>query len=284
MSRRAFALFISLSVIWGLPYLFIKYAVAELDPAVVVFARTAPAALILLGYAAYRGVLKQNLQFWRPALLFAIVEMVFPWWLITDAERKLDSGVTGLLLATVPLFGVIIARLRGDQSASSPKRLLGLGVGLLGVGLLVGINPSDVQFPLLQVGMVLLSAVGYALGPIAVSPTLGKADSPTLSGMSLAILSILYIPIVWMNKPLGMPSFSAIFAVAMLAIVCTVAAFLIFFELIATIGPVRSTLVTYINPAVAVALGVIFLGEPLTLGLILGFPLVLGGSWLASQS
>ena len=184
----------------------------------------------------------------------------------------------------MPLFGVIIARLRGDQSASSPKRLLGLGVGLLGVGLLVGINPSDVQFPLLQVGMVLLSAVGYALGPIAVSPTLGKADSPTLIGMSLAILSILYIPIVWMNKPLSMPSSSAIFAVAMLAIVCTVAAFLIFFELIATIGPVRSTLVTYINPAVAVALGVIFLGEPLTLGLILGFPLVLGGSWLASQS
>ena len=283
MSRRALILFISLSIIWGLPYLFIKYAIAELDPTIVVFARTAPAAIILLAWSAYRGVLKENLKFWKPAAIFAVVEMVFPWWLITDAERQLDSGITGLLIATVPLFGVIIARLRGDRTASSPKRLAGLALGLFGVGLLVGLDPGDLNLPLLQVGMVLISSVGYAVGPIVISSTLGKADSTTIIGMSLAILSILYIPFAWLNWPTEMPSAQALSSLAVLAIVCTVAAFMIFFKLIAEIGGIRATLVTYINTAVAVVLGVVLLGEPVTLGLILGFPLVLGGSWLASK-
>ena len=283
MSRKALILFISLSIIWGLPYLFIKYAIAELDPTIVVFARTAPAAIILLAWSAYRGVLKENLKFWKPAAIFAVVEMVFPWWLITDAERQLDSGITGLLIATVPLFGVIIARLRGDRTASSPKRLAGLALGLFGVGLLVGLDPGDLNLPLLQVGMVLISSVGYAVGPIVISSTLGKADSTTIIGMSLAILSILYIPFAWLNWPTEMPSAQALSSLAVLAIVCTVAAFMIFFKLIAEIGGIRATLVTYINTAVAVVLGVVLLGEPVTLGLILGFPLVLGGSWLASK-
>ena len=283
MSRKALILFISLSIIWGLPYLFIKYAIAELDPIIVVFARTAPAAIILLAWSAYRGVLKDNLKYWKPAAVFAIVEMVFPWWLITDAERELDSGITGLLIATVPLFGVIIARLRGDRTASSPKRLVGLALGLVGVGLLVGLDPGDLNLPLLQVAMVLISSVGYAVGPIVISSTLGKADSTTIIGMSLAILSILYIPFAWRTWPTEMPSAQALSSLAVLAIVCTVAAFMIFFRLIAEIGGIRATLVTYINTAVAVVLGVVLLGEPVTLGLILGFPLVLGGSWLASK-
>jgi drug/metabolite transporter (DMT)-like permease len=283
MSRRSLILFISLSIIWGLPYLFIKYAIAELDPTIVVFARTAPAAIILLAWSAYRGVLKENLKFWKAATVFAFVEMVFPWWLITDAERQLDSGITGLLIATVPLFCVIIARIRGDKTASSPKRLAGLALGLVGVGLLVGLDPGDLNLPLLQVAMVLVSSVGYAVGPIAISSTLGKADSPTIIGMSLAILSIVYIPFAWLNWPTKMPSAQALSSLAVLAIVCTVAAFLIFFKLIEAIGGISATLVTYINTAVAVVLGVVILGEPVTLGLIIGFPLVLGGSWLASK-
>jgi len=283
MTRRGTFLFIALSIIWGLPYLFIKYAIAEMDPVVVVFIRTAPSAVLLLLWSWKRGVLRANFRFWPTAAAFAGVEMLFPWWLITDAERNLSSGITGLLLATVPLFGVLIAKLRGDATATSPKRLLGMAIGIVGVILLVGINPTESKISFIPVLMVLVSAVGYAIGPAVINATLAEADSATVIGMSLAVVSVLYAPLALAHIPAQAPSAQGWFSIAVLSIVCTVAAFLCFFALIDEVGPIRATLVTYINPAVAVALGIVFLQEPITTGLILGFPLVLGGSWLASR-
>ena len=144
MSRRGLVLFASLSVIWGLPYLFIKFAVAELDPAVTVFLRTLPASVLLLAYGAVRGTLRGNLRHWRYAVAFAFVEMVFPWWWVSRAEQEISSGLTGLLLATVPLFGVVIARLRGHRDALSARRLLGMAIGSLGVALLVGVDSAEI--------------------------------------------------------------------------------------------------------------------------------------------
>ena len=281
MSKRGLVLFAALSVIWGLPYLFIAYAVAELDPAVTVFARTVPAAAILLAYSAFRGQLIRNLRFWQTALGFALVEMVFPWFWISRAEQELPSGIVGLLLATVPLFGVLIARLRGDSSALAPKRLLGLLLGSIGVVLIVGVDARGIT-PL-PVLLVLLSALGYAFGPVVIERTQGQADAATMIGFSLAFVSLLYVPVVWGKFPSTWPSGQVIWSVVVLALVCTVAAFLVFFALIAEVGPMRATLVTYINPAVAVALGIRFAGEQPTLGLLLGFPVVLAGSWLASK-
>lgn len=281
MSRRGSILFISLSIIWGLPYLFIKVAVAELDPAVTVFARTLPAAAILLAWSAYRGVLRANLKFWPTALGFAVVEMVFPWWLISRAEMEISSGLTGLLLATVPLFGVLIAYFRGDRS--SLRQLAGLGIGIVGVALLVGVDPADGEVLWLPVAMVLISAVGYALGPVVINRTLAVADSATIIGMALAGVSLLYLPVVAPRWPYSVPSAEVIWALVVLTLVCTVAAFLVFFALIDEIGPVRATVVTYVNPAVAIVLGVLFLQEQLTTGILLGFPMVLAGSWLASR-
>lgn len=281
MTRRGTTLFIALSIIWGLPYLFIKVAVAELDPALTVFARTVPAAAILLAWGAYRGVLRANLRYWRTALGFAVVEMVFPWWFISRAEQEISSGLTGLLLATVPLFGVLIAYFRGERT--NLQRLLGLGVGIIGVALLVGVDPEAGAIAWLPVGMVLVAAVGYALGPVIINRTLGVADSATVIGMSLAGVSVLYLPVVVPRWPAEVPSPAALGSLAVLTLVCTVAAFLIFFALIDEVGPVRATIVTYINPAVAILLGVLFLGEEVTAGLLLGFPLVLAGSWLASR-
>ncbi|MEY4323464.1 MAG: hypothetical protein RL410_1245 [Actinomycetota bacterium] len=283
MSRRSLVLFAALSVIWGLPYLFIKYSIAELDATMIVLLRTLPSAIVLLAWSAFKGNLRANLTWWKPALLFGFVEMVFPWWLITEAEKELDSGLTGLLLATVPLFGVIIARLSGDKTASSPKRMLGLLIGLAGVGMLMGLNPQDVKIPLLQVGMVLIGAIGYAIGPFTIAKTVGKADPITIIGMSLGFVGVLYIPLGLAHIPTHMPSALALWSVAVLTLVCTVAAFIVFFSLIAEVGGIKATLVTYINPAVAIALGIVLLKEPVTLGLLIGFPMVLGGSWLASK-
>ena len=283
MSRRGLVLFASLSVIWGLPYLFIKFAVAELDPAVTVFLRTLPASVLLLAYGAVRGTLRGNLRHWRYAVAFAFVEMVFPWWWVSRAEQEISSGLTGLLLATVPLFGVVIARLRGHRDALSARRLLGMAIGSLGVALLVGVDSAELNVSALPVLMVLGAAFGYALGPAVISRLDGVADSATLIGMSLAVVSVVYLPIVLPRWPETMPSAQALWSIVVLTLVCTVAAFLTFFALIAEIGPVRATLVTYLNPAVALLLGLVFAAEPLTLGVALGFPLVLAGSYFATR-
>ena len=283
MTRRGLILFISLSIIWGLPYLFIKYAVAELDPSIIVIARTLPSSLILLAWSAYRGKLRENLQFWKVAALFACVEMLFPWWWITAAEREISSGLTGLLLATVPLFGIMIARFRGHATHMNRKQLVGLFIGIVGVGCLVGLNPDDLHISTGAVIMVLASAFGYALGPAVISTALNLADSASLIAMSLGIVTLLYIPLAIANAPAALPSARALTSIVVLSLVCTVTAFLVFFALIDEVGPIRATLVTYINPAVAVVLGVILLAEPITAGLLVGFPLVLAGSWLASS-
>lgn len=283
MTRRGLILFVALSIIWGLPYLFIKYAVAELDPAIIVIARTLPSSLILLAWSAYRGKLRENLRYWKVAALFACVEMLFPWWWITAAEREISSGLTGLLLATVPLFGVLIARMRGHATHMNRRQLSGLAVGIVGVGCLVGLNPADLHISTSAVVMVLASAFGYALGPAVVSTALARADSASLIAMSLGIVTLLYIPLAIANAPTEMPSIRALTSIVVLSLVCTVAAFLVFFALIDEVGPIRATLVTYINPAVAVVLGVVLLAEPITAGLLVGFPLVLAGSWLASS-
>lgn len=282
MTRRGLILFIALSVIWGLPYLFIKLAVAELDPAVTVFARTLPSAFLLLGYSVFRGQLRGSLKYWKIALGFAIVEMVFPWWFISRAEMEISSGLAGLLLATVPLVGVFIAYTRGEKPTR--RRLAGLAIGLIGVSLLVGDGAAMSESALFAIVLVFLAAIGYAIGPVLISDMPTEADSPTLIGMALAFVTLIYIPIALPRWPDVMPSSTAIFSVIVLALVCTVAAFLVFFALIAEIGPVRSTLITYFNPAVAILLGIIFLDESLTLGIAAGFPLVLAGSWLASHS
>lgn len=283
MTRRGLILFVTLSIIWGLPYLFIKYAVDELDPSIVVLSRTLPSAVLLLAWTAYRGKLRGSLQYWKVALLFACVEMLFPWWWITAAEREISSGLTGLLLATVPLFGVLIAKLRGHESQINRSQASGLVVGIAGVACLVGVNPDQVEISMVAVAMVLASAFGYALGPAVISTTLNKADAASLIAMSLSIVSVLYIPLAIVNWPEQIPSARALGSIAVLSLVCTVAAFLIFFALIDEVGPIHATLVTYINPAVALVLGVLLLNEPVTLGLIIGFPLVLVGSWLASR-
>ena len=178
---------------------------------------------------------------------------------------------------------MVIARFRGDQTAFHQRRILGMLIGTLGVVVLVGLDSITEGISILAVLIVLLAAFGYALGPVIVNKTLAESDSPTVIGMSLMIVSLIYTPFLPFVAPTEMPSNSSIFAVVTLALVCTVLAFILFFALIDEIGPVRVTLITYLNPAVALILGVVFLSEPITIGLAIGFPMVIIGSWFASS-
>lgn len=279
MSRRGWVLFLAMGLIWGVPYLMIKVAVEVLTPASLVFLRTGIGALILLPLALARGELTPALRRWRPLLLFALVEIAMPWLLLSNAERRLSSSLSGLLLAAVPLIGALLGWATGGERLG-PRRLAGLGIGIVGVAALVGLDLGVHDVPaLLQMALV---AIGYAVGPFVLSRYLVGVPGLGVIAASLAMAAVGYAPVGLAQLPGHWPSGKVIAAVLTLAVVCTAIAFVVFFALIDEVGPVRATVITYVNPAVAVVLGVVWNGEPMTVGIGVGFALVLTGSVLAT--
>ncbi|HEY1737161.1 MAG TPA: DMT family transporter [Acidimicrobiia bacterium] len=284
MTRRGWLLFAAMSVIWGVPYLLIKVAVGHVAPPVVVFGRTAVAAVVLLAIAARTHQLRPALHFWPWVLAFAAIEMTGPWLLVSNAEERLPSGLTGLLVACVPIAGAIVAFTLGDRHALRPVRLCGIAVGLGGVALLVSGDLNGAHgIPWASVAAVMLVCVGYASAPFIVARRL--ADVPTMGVVALAVASVAVetAPFAWVDRPAHVPAATAIWAIVGLAVLCTGVAFVTFFALIGEVGPTRATLITFANPAVAVVLGAIVLGERITLATLGGFVLVLGGCYLATR-
>jgi drug/metabolite transporter (DMT)-like permease len=267
-------------VIWGIPYLLIRVAVRELAPVTLVFLRTTIGALLLTPVAAYRGELRPLLRHWRPLLAYTAVEVAIPWVLLARAETKLTSSLTGLLIAAVPLVGAVIVTLTGERERLGGRRWIGLLVGIVGVAAIVGLNLGQIDVvALVEIGFV---AVGYAVGPIILSRSMTDLPAYGVVAASLLLTGIVYAPFAAANWPTKLPSAHVVESVLGLAVICTALAFLVFFALIAEVGPVRATVITYINPAVAAALGVTLLHEHLTTGMVIGFALVLAGCVLAT--
>jgi drug/metabolite transporter (DMT)-like permease len=281
MTRRGLALFGAMCVIWGIPYLLIRIAVRDLSPATLVLARTGIAALLLLPIAAARQELRPVVRDWPAVLAFAGVEIALPWVLLGAAEQQISSSLTALLIAAVPLIGAVIARTTGERERLGLQSLLGLLVGLAGVAAIVGLNLEGAgALPIVEVGLV---AVCYAVGPVILQRWLAELPALGVIAASLSVTAVVYLPIAAFSFPQQMPSAKVIWSVVGLAVVCTAIAFLLFFALIAEIGSVRATVITYINPAVAAVLGVAILGEHFTTGMAVGFVLVLLGSVLATR-
>ena len=270
-----------MGLIWGIPYLFIKIAVGELTPASLVFLRTAIGAALLLPIAAARKDLGPLLPHWKWIVAYTLAEVALPWFLLSDAERRISSSLTGLLIALVPSIAAILALATGSDDRLDARRIAGLGLGFLGVAALVGLDvgASDIG----AVGEVALVALGYALGALIIARKLSDLPLFGVVAASLALTMVAYAPVGIAQLPRELPSPQVIFAVAVLGVICTALAFLVFFPLVAEVGAARATVITYVNPAVALALGVAFLGEPLTPGIILGFVLIVLGSLLATR-
>ncbi len=263
MSRRAASLFIALGVVWGIPYLLIKVAVDELSPAQIVLARTAIAAVILLPLALAQDAVRPVLQRWRWLLLFAVVEIAIPWVFLGSAETRLPSSTTGLLVAAVPLAGVLIAFATGHAERLTPLAWLGLVLGIVGVTALVG----------------------FAAGPAILSRPLQGLPGIGIMASALTLTALAYVPVVLLTDgvPGPLPSADVVASVVTLGVVCTAAAFMLLFALVGEVGPVRATTITYLNPAVAVIAGALVLGEPVTVWTVVGFALVVTGSYLVNR-
>jgi drug/metabolite transporter (DMT)-like permease len=278
MSKRGWILFLALGVLWGMPYLLIRIAVAHYDPLMVAGTRTLIGSLLLLPVALHRKALGPAFKQWKWLIAFTLVEITIPWVLLGHAETKLNSSTAGLLIAAVPLIAAVIITRLGHEKLE-PRRLFGLCLGFAGVALLVGLDIDLSDFG--AVGATLLTALGYAIGPIIIDRKLKDVPALGVITASLIVATLIYAPFAPALWPDHFDA-AAAGAVVGLGVLCTAAAFMVFFALIAEVGPARATVITYINPAVAIILGALVLKEPLTIGMAIGFPLVILGAILGT--
>lgn len=282
MTRRSSIYFALAGVLWGVPYLLMKIAVEDFSPAAVVAGRTLIGASILIPIAIYRKKFNGAVLGFKYVALYALMEMIGPWILITTAEQKINTGLAGLLVSTVPIFATIITSLRGDHSVWQFKRVFGIVLGFLGLILVVGIESLSGNSDLLSIAMVIVASMGYAYAVIMITSNLPLVDGIAINGLAMAITTMFWTPLAIAQWPAQISMNSAL-ALISLGVFSTAFAFIVFFKVVAEIGPARSSLVAYLNTAIAVVLGVIILKEPLTAGIIIGLPLVLVGSYLASR-
>jgi drug/metabolite transporter (DMT)-like permease len=287
MSRRAILLFLAVGVAWGIPYYFIAVANESFSTPSIVWLRVTIGALILLPVVIYRGDFRETLKNWRGVLLFATLEMVGPWYLITEAERTTASSLAGLMMTTIPFIAAFITGMfLGDRAARHPATITGLVIGFLGVFSLVGIDALSGAIDIVPVSMLAVSAICYAIAPIVAGRAMPNVSGLSLSAVALAMVSVIYAPFAMFSLPADIakgPEVSAWVSIIILGAVSSAVAFVLFFELIKHVGPRRATLITYLNLLVASVLGIVFLSEPLTTGILIGLPLVVVGSYLAGR-
>jgi len=284
MSRRAYFHFAVSGLFWGIPYLLMKVAVRDFPPAVIVCGRVLIGAAILIPIAIHQKVLMDAIRGWRYVLPYAIFEMMIPWILITNAEKKISSGLAGLLIATVPIWSTIFASMNGDKTVWHSKRLVGIAIGFIGLVGLVGYESIFGNSDPLSIGMMLITAMSYSFAVNMISIKLPEVSGIAINGLAMVFTAIVYLPFMITQWPASNTvSREAALSLLTLGIFCTALSFISFFIVMKEIGPARASIGTYVNTAVAVVLGVLILSEPLTLGIIIGLPLVMIGSFLASR-
>jgi drug/metabolite transporter (DMT)-like permease len=280
MSRRGWTLFLAMAVIWGIPYLLIRVAVRQLDPGVMVLLRTAPASALLMPLVIAKRQIPVLIKNLRWIIIFAVIEFGIPWYCMATAEKHISSSLTSLLICCVPLFAVIAQRVRRSGEQISQRRYFGLGIGAVGVALLVGLDLRGGSIT--WIGLMMVVCLGYCFGPMILATKLSHVPGVVVVAGATAFVAICWIPWSVVHWPTHI-SGETWSCMAVLSVVCTATAFLVFFELVKEVGSSRSVVVTYFNTAIAVVLGVVGLHETLTAGIVFGFPLVLVGCIFATS-
>lgn len=279
MSSRGWILFLTMSIIWGVPYLMIKVAVEGVSVPVLVLARTAVGAAVLLPMAVSGQTLGIVRDHWKALLGFAFFELIAAWFLLSDAERHLTSSMTGLLIAAAPIVAAVLDRFTGGERLGY-KRILGLAIGICGVAVLAGPQIGGSTWPIIEVLMV---ATCYAIAPLIAARYLADVPALPMTAVCLSFAALVYAAPAAAAWPTEMPSTRVLLALAGLAVICTALAFIVFFALIREVGAARALVFTYINPVVALAAGVVVLHEPLTAWNVAALLLILAGCVLATR-
>ena len=287
MNRKSLLLFALVGIVWGIPYFFIAIAGQSFSTVTLVWMRVVIGALFLLPVALKRGVLREAIANWPWVLFFAVVEMVGPWYFITEAERSVPTSLVGLMMTTIPFISAAITGFFfGDKAAGHPATVAGLVIGFSGVVSLIGIDAFSGHLEIGPTLLLVFTALCYAVAPIVASKTMPKVSTLGITAVSLAMVAVIYTPFAVVTLPRDLaagPSTESWISIVILGVVCSALAFVLYFSLIREVGPRRSTLITYLNLLVAAVLGVLFLAEPITPGILVGLPLIVIGSYLAGR-
>jgi drug/metabolite transporter (DMT)-like permease len=283
VERRALALLLILAALWGSSYMFIKIGLEDLSPAWVVFVRTALAALVLLPFALRRDGLRGIRPLLPLAVVLAAIQVAGPFLLISYGEQHISSGLAGILVASAPIFTALLAPLFDTTERSSGAALAGILIGLLGVGLIFGVDLGDAGSALGGGLMVLAASVGYAIGGFMIKKSFSALDAIGLVTLTMSLSALLSLPVAAATPPAAAPGGGTIAAMLALGVGGTGIAFAIYYTLIAQLGPAKASLVAYIAPGFAVVYGVALRGEKITAATVAGLVLIVGGSWLAGR-
>ncbi|HEY4728301.1 MAG TPA: DMT family transporter [Actinomycetes bacterium] len=284
MTARAWLLFAAVSVVWGVPYFFIKVAVeAGVPPAFVAWSRVALGAAVLLPLAWRRGALRGLAGRWPAVVAYTACEVAVPFLLIAAGEQHIASSLAAILIASMPLMVALLSLRLSPEDRPTGLRLVGLVIGFGGVVALLGVDVAGRPGELLGAVLVLVATLGYATAPIIVNRRLADLDPLGPIAASLAMATLLLAPAVLVSPPDEMPPGDALAALAVLGVVCTALGLVLFFQLIVEAGPSRASVITYVNPLVAVALGVLVLDERVGAMSVVGLLAILGGSWLSTR-
>jgi drug/metabolite transporter (DMT)-like permease len=283
MTRKGWLLFIAMSVFWGIPYFFIKIAVQQLDPSIVVFSRVGIAALILAPVAILSKQWKPPYKRWGVVVALACIQIAAPFLLISYGEQHITSSLAALLIAAEPLLVALFARIIDSSERVGGLRLVGLIVGMGGVIVLLGFDVGGDRQRLLGAGMVLLATACYAVAALLIKrPAIASLPRIAVVAVECTTTFVVIAPLALTRLPNHMPSLAVIASLLALGLICTALAYVTFFALIAEVGASRGTVFTYVNPAISVLLGVTLLGEPLRAATVVGFALIIAGSWLST--
>jgi drug/metabolite transporter (DMT)-like permease len=283
MNARAWLLFAAVSVVWGVPYFFIKVAVdADVPPAFIAWSRVALGAALLLPLAQRRRALRGLGGRWRAVAAYAACEIAVPFLLIALGEQHVSSSLTAILIASMPLMVALLSVRLSQADKPTGLRLGGLVVGFGGVVALLGVDVAGKPDELLGAALILVATLGYATAPIIVNRRLADLDPLGPIAISLAAATVALLPAAIATPPDGMPSLDALGSLAVLGVVCTALGLVLFFRLITEAGPSRASVITYVNPLVAVVLGVLVLDERVGASSVVGLLAILAGSWLST--
>ena len=283
VERRALALLLILAALWGSSYMFIKIGLDDLSPAGVVFARTLLGALALLPFALRRGAFRGVRPLLPLLVVLAAVQVAGPFLLISAGEQHISSGLAGILVASAPIFTALLAPVFDSSERSNGTALAGIVIGIVGVGLIFGVDLGDAGSALGGGAMVLAASLGYAIGGFMVKKNFSALDAIGVVTVTMALSALLSLPVAVATPPADVPGGDTIAAMLALGIGGTGIAFAIFYTLIAQLGPAKASLVAYIAPGFAVFYGVALRGEELTVTTVAGLILIVGGSWLAGR-
>ena len=283
MDRRAWTLLLLLSAIWGASYMLIKIGIRDFSPGMVAFLRIALGAAVLVAIAARRDALRGFSGLIGTVAILGAIQVAGPFLLIAAGEQEISSSLAGILVTSTPLFTALLAIWVDHEERSDGSRLVGIALGVAGVVVLLGVDLGGSGNQLLGGLAVVLAGLGYAIGGLLAKHRVAAEAPIGVAAWVLTAATVLLVPVAVIGFPDTAPGLGPVGAVALLGIAGTGIAFVILYELFATIGPSRAWTLTYLAPGFAVVYGAVLLDEQITAATLAGLALILAGSYLAAE-